>query len=127
MIYSRADKGNAVVVMDKLDYDTRVLEMINCGPYEEWKYKNGQPKDPLNALIEEANNTRQRIARLMGEEKLERKLHVPNSKVASLYCLPKIHKNPIAMRPICSNICTPTEKMAAWLVNEMKSYPTGKM
>lgn len=27
------------------------------------------------------------------------------------------------MRPISSNICTPTEKMAAWLVEEMKKYP----
>lgn len=27
------------------------------------------------------------------------------------------------MRPISSNIRTPTEKMAAWLVNEMKKYP----
>lgn len=123
VIYSRADKGNAVVMMDKEDYNARVLDMINSGPYDECKFKNGKPKDPLNALIEEANSTRQKIARLMGEDKLERRLNVPNSKVASLYCLPKIHKNPIAMRPICSNICTPTEKMAAWLVNEMKGYP----
>ncbi|XP_055612524.1 uncharacterized protein LOC129759133 [Uranotaenia lowii] len=27
------------------------------------------------------------------------------------------------MRPISSNICTPTEKMAAWLVEEMRKYP----
>lgn len=53
----------------------------------------------------------------------KRKFHVPNPKVASLYCLPKIHKTPVGMRPICSNICTPTEKMAAWLVEEMKRYP----
>ncbi|XP_055527810.1 uncharacterized protein LOC129720373 [Wyeomyia smithii] len=77
----------------------------------------------INNLIEEANRARQKVAHLMGETKLERKFYVLNSKVASLYCLPKIHKNPVAMRPICSNICTPTEKMAAWLVDEMKRYP----
>ncbi|XP_062539053.1 uncharacterized protein LOC134207348 [Armigeres subalbatus] len=27
------------------------------------------------------------------------------------------------MRPISSNICTPTEKMAAWLIDEMRKYP----
>lgn len=73
-------------------------------------------------MIEEANRARQNVARLMGEGKLERRFHVPNPTVAFLYCLPKIHKNPVGMRPISSNIRTPTEKMAAWLVNEMKKY-----
>lgn len=123
VIYSRADKGNAVVIMDKEDYDSRVREMINTGPYEENKFKNGKPKDPLNAMIEEANFARHNVVRLLGEEKLERKFHVPNPTVASLYCLPKIHKNPVGMRPISSNIRTPTEKMAAWLVEEMRKYP----
>lgn len=123
VIYSRADKGNAVVIMDKTDYDNRVFEMINSGPYEENKYKNGKPKDPLNGMVEEANSVRHNVARLMGEEKLERRFHVPNPKVPSLYCLPKIHKNPLAMRPISSNICAPTEKMAAWMVEELRKYP----
>ncbi|XP_055522791.1 uncharacterized protein LOC129716972 [Wyeomyia smithii] len=73
-------------------------------------------------MVEEANIVRQKIARLMGDEKLEKRLLVPNLRVASLYWLPKIHKNPIAMRPISSNICTPTEKMTAWLVSEIKKF-----
>ncbi|XP_062714059.1 uncharacterized protein LOC134290861 [Aedes albopictus] len=109
--------------MDREDYDSRVHAMISAGPYEEYKFKNGKTKDPLNKMIEEVNHTRQTVAHLMGDEKLERKFHVPNPTVASLYCLPKIHKDPIGMRPISSNIRTPTEKLAAWLVNEMKKYP----
>ncbi|XP_062714300.1 uncharacterized protein LOC134291051 [Aedes albopictus] len=109
--------------MDKPDYDSRVLNMIADGPYEECKFKNGKLKDPLNAMIEEANGVRQKVARLVGEDCLERKFHVPNPKVASLYCLPKIHKNPVGMRPISSNVSTPTEKMAAWLVNELRKHP----
>lgn len=109
--------------MDKHDYDSRVLEMIDSGPYEESKFKNGKPKDPLNAMVEEANTVRHRVARLVGEDYLERRFQVPNPKVASLYCLPKIHKDPVAMRPISSNVCTPTERMAAWLVEEMRKYP----
>ncbi|XP_055543038.1 uncharacterized protein LOC129728613 [Wyeomyia smithii] len=123
VIYYRADKGNAVVIMDKGDYESRVCDMIKAGPYEEHKFKNGKPRDPLNAMVEEVNFARQKVAHLMGEERLERKFHVPNPMVASLYCLPKIHKNPVGMRPIFSNIRTPTEKMAAWLVEEMKKYP----
>ncbi|XP_062703744.1 uncharacterized protein LOC134286184 [Aedes albopictus] len=74
-------------------------------------------------MIEEVNHVRQKVANLMGEDRLERKFLVPNPTVASLYCLPKIHKNPVGMRPISSNIRTPTEKMAAWLVEELKKYP----
>lgn len=109
--------------MPCIDYDARVRDMISAGPYEEYKFKNGNCKDPLKAMVEEANFARHNVARLMGEEKFQRKFHVPNPKVASLYCLPKIHKTPVGMRPICSNICTPTEKMAAWLVDELKKYP----
>ncbi|XP_065094759.1 uncharacterized protein LOC135715406 [Ochlerotatus camptorhynchus] len=109
--------------MDREDYDSRVRAMIETGPYEEYKFKNGKSKDPLNVMIDEANFARQNVARLMGEEKLIRKFHVPNPTVASLYCLPKIHKNPVEMRHISSNIRTPTEKLAAWLVEEMKQYP----
>ena len=123
VVYSRVDKGNAVVIMDKQDYDARVFDMINTGPYEEHKFKNGKPRDPLNAMTEEASAVRQKVAHLLGEDKLERKFHVPNPKVAALYCLPKIHKVPLAMRPISSNIGTPMEKMAAWVVEEMKKYP----
>ncbi|XP_062715519.1 uncharacterized protein LOC134291590 [Aedes albopictus] len=123
VIYSRADKGNAVVIMDREDYDSRVRDMISAGPYEEFTFKNGKPKDPLNRMVEEVNHVRKKVANLMGEDRLERKFHVPNPTVASLYCLPKIHKNPVGMRPISSNIRTPTEKMAAWLVEEMRKYP----
>ena len=81
VVYSRADKGNAVVIMEKADYDSRVLDMIRSGPYVECVYKNGKPKDPLNAMIEGANNTRQKVTHLMGEEKLERKFLVPTQKL----------------------------------------------
>lgn len=90
VVYSRADKGNVVVIMDREDYDSRVNAMISEGPYEECKFKNGKPKDPLNSMIEEANRVRQNVAHLVGENRLERRFQVPNPTVASLYCLPKI-------------------------------------
>ncbi|XP_055527307.1 uncharacterized protein LOC129719918 [Wyeomyia smithii] len=45
--------------------------MINTGPYEEHKFKNGKPRDPLNAMTEEASAVRQKVAHLLGEDKLE--------------------------------------------------------
>lgn len=46
-----------------------------------------------------------------------------NPKVATLYALPKIHKNPISMRPICSNVNVPNEHLAKYLVETLKNYP----
>lgn len=40
-----------------------------------------------------------------------------------MYALPKIHKNPVKMRPISSNINVPTEKLAVWLLDYLKKYP----
>ena len=54
---------------------------------------------------------------------LKRRLTIPNPKITSLYCLPKIHKNPIAMRPIASNINTPTEKLAQLMLDIVERYP----
>ena len=48
-------------------------------------------------MNEEADEVRQKVAHLMGEDKLERKFLVPNPKVAPLYCLLKTHKK------TCSN------------------------
>lgn len=48
---------------------------------------------------------------------------VPNPNCPELHCLRKIHKenDPKAMRPISANTNAPTEKMAKWLVRELKS------
>lgn len=45
-----------------------------------------------------------------------------------LYGLPKTHKPILKMRPIVSNIGSPTEKVSKWLVKEYENYeqPEGK-
>lgn len=32
--YTKADKGNTLVILDKTEYDNRMLKLINEGPYE---------------------------------------------------------------------------------------------
>lgn len=58
----------------------------------------------------------------MGEVKLEIRLYVPNSKVV-MFTENTQKKKTMAMCPISSNISTSTEKLAAWLVDEMRKYP----
>lgn len=123
VIYTKADKGNAIVIMDRDDYDNKITQMLTEGPYEEVKFQNGNPKNPLNKMTEEASGCAKEVSQLMSDPSLRFRLHVSNPRVAHLYCLPKIHKNPLAMRPIASNINTPLEKQAKWLLDLLEKYP----
>lgn len=64
-----------------------------------------------------------KVGQFMNNNFLSLSFSVPNPKVAFLYALPKIHKSPLKMRPIASNINTPMEKMAAWLLKKVGKYP----
>lgn len=122
VIYSKADKGNAVVVMDKSQYDNKVLDMINKGPYEELKFANGKSRNPLNTMVQESIDCAKNISNILDDKFWNLKFKVSNPRVGILYALPKIHKDPIAMRPIVSNNNVPMEKQSEWLVNILKSY-----
>ncbi len=55
-------------------------------------------------------------------------LSVSNPTIPKLHGLPKIHKTPLKMRPIVSNISAPTYKLAKWLVRKFSEFdpPEGK-
>lgn len=109
--------------MDKIDYDNRITHMIEQGPYEEVLYGNGNARSPLNEMIKGALSCKKSVCELMNDQSLQYRLHVSNPKVASLYALPKIHKTPVSMRPICSNNNVRMEKLAEWLLKTLGKYP----
>jgi len=83
-----ADKGRATVVLDKAEYEEKVLRMLSDGKtYEQLK------KDPT------ASYKRKLVAiltRLKDEGKLSdelySRLYPTSEKIPQLFCLPKIHK-----------------------------------
>lgn len=116
VVYVKADKGNKVVILDKNDYKNRADALITESNYRRLT------KSPLNSMILQANDVRKEISKSFGEF-LKWRLLVSNPKVPRIYFLPKIHKAGNKVRPIVSNINSPTEKIAKWLVNEIKSLP----
>lgn len=123
VIFLKADKGNKVVLMDRNDYDEKIQQMLDQGPYQELVFNNGKPKNPLNEMVRGATDCKKIICDLTEDRSLIYRLNVPNPKVASLYALPKIHKNPIKMRPISSNINVPTQNLSVWLLDYLKKFP----
>lgn len=110
--YMKADKGNKLVILDKEEYDDRMKKLIEDGPYE------SVGRDPLPKMIRNTNSLVKEVSEIFGK-RLQRTLHIPNPNVAKLYGLPKIHKIGNKMRPIVSNVSTPSSKLAKWFVNEM--------
>ena len=119
--YVKADKGNALVILDKNDYDNRMLDMLNSGPYSK---KQGSRDELLKKLIKITNETLSRTCTILNISSTS--LKYSNPKLAAIYGLPKIHKlgnDRKKLRPI--NSCTnyPTEKIAKWLVKEFSKLP----
>lgn len=113
--YMKADKGNAIVIMDKPDYDSQMTQLISSGQYSE-------VKNPLPKMIRETSRALNDYIDEISKA-TKTKLLISNPRVPVLYGLPKIHKPNGGMRPIVSNINSPSERLAKWLVSEFQNLP----
>ena len=108
----KADKGNRVVVLGKTDYDEKMMDHINTGPYR-------LINNPLNATIRDFPETVKSLRTI--DERISMKWSNSNPTVPRLYGLPKIYKSgPLKMRPIASNVSATTELLAKWLVDTFR-------
>ena len=106
-----ADKGNATVVMNNDEYESKVTSMLK----DEQTYKELK-KDPAPALERKMN------AKLLS---LNREGSIPDvlytrlrsscGKTPLLYGLPKVHKPNVPLRPIASFIQSPTYQLSKHL------------
>lgn len=83
--YMKADKGNALVILDKSQYDEGMNKLIHDGPYEELK------RNPLPGIVKQASESIGAIKNVFGE-RIKWKLIMSNPSVPRAYGLPKIHK-----------------------------------
>lgn len=110
VIYTKADKGNSLVIIGKPDYNRRMEETIIEAEFQNLK------RNPLPQMIKESKVAITRINEVFKIPKW--RLNIPNPVLPRLYGLPKIHKPGGKMRPIVSNINAPIYKIAKWLVSE---------
>lgn len=114
-VYMKSDKGRDLVIMDRSDYEDKMLDLIASSSFEKLR------KSPLNKMEIETTKILKRVEKVFGPS-TKWKLKVSNAMVPKLYGLPKTHKTPLKMRPIISNNNAPTEKIAKWLVADFSKY-----
>lgn len=122
IVIQRADKGNTVVITDKVKYIEGITSLLN--DHTKFVHINTERDKWLNYVIKTENDIKKLLKHLLAKNKLTQKQYdsiVPTgSRLGILYGLPKIHKPTInncpKFRPILSSIGTPTYKLAKFLV-----------
>ncbi|XP_037930276.1 uncharacterized protein LOC119665014, partial [Teleopsis dalmanni] len=109
--YIKADKGNALVIMDKDEYDQRVQEKIDNGPYREFRI------NPLPEMVNRTNKLVEKCSKFLEFDKKQMKEPAPS--LPRFKALPKIHKPEKEMREIITADRSPCQRIAKWLVKEL--------
>lgn len=104
-IYTKSDKGRDMVIMDRTDYVEKMTEITNGDNFKPIQ------RDPLPSMKKGLAVILKNIGNVFGN-RTKWKLMVGNPSVPKMYGLPKTHKPILKMRPIVSNIGSPTEKVA---------------
>ena len=111
-----ADKGNATVIMDRVEYSNKLADLIG----------NSAKVKKDHTLKTERN-----LSQILGKNKYlipqtkYGQLIQYDSKLPHIYGLPKIHKDGIPLRPIVSNRGSACHPLSRFLV-EIISPLTGK-
>ena len=112
IIVIKADKGGAAVILNRVDYRSKMLDHLhNSGSYKKL------PKNPLKKI---ARNVALAIKSINSVSSLHHKLIESNPITPRIYGLPKIHKEGAPLRPIVNTIGGPTYLLAKFLALKLK-------
>ena len=113
IVIKPADKGSAIVIWDREDYEKEAKRQLN----DEKVYEkvSGDPVPQINKKIDYLLNHMTRSKQI--DKKIRSFLQLPKPQLGTMYLLPKIHKSvkSVKGRPVISNCSTATENISAFL------------
>ncbi|CAN7939219.1 unnamed protein product [Ixodes hexagonus] len=119
IIIKPADKGGAVVVLNKTDYLEEGMRQLNDRSF--YKPLDTDPTDEYKAILK---NTLQQLNQTkMLDDRTFRALISLHPRPGTFYTLPKIHKPNNPGRPIISGIGTVTENLSSYVDSLIKEIP----
>ena len=113
IVISRPDKGKGVVILDKVDYDSKLDQIIS--DRSKFRRINGDLPSTLLKHEDRLNRTLRPLKDRIGDDNYNF-MHASGSKPGYLYGLPKVHKPNSPLRPIISATGTFNHNTAKFLV-----------
>ncbi|XP_075980176.1 uncharacterized protein LOC142979382 isoform X1 [Anticarsia gemmatalis] len=111
----KADKGNATVVMNTTDYQQKVRDLLcDNKVYKPVSY------NPTTRVTRRIRTLIQDNKDLFTEDEYERLYKPKSHQPPKLYGLPKIHKSNVPLRPIVSQIASPTYDLAKYVASVLQ-------
>jgi hypothetical protein len=120
IVIGKADKGNCVVIMNKPDYEIKMQDMINTGPY---KLLTSDPTESYSKKVEDL--CKKLILQNNITKSTAEKLIIKEPRSPIIYGAPKIHKENCPLRPIVDFRRSPTYEVAKYLTPFLKKLAQG--
>uniref|UniRef100_A0A452HSB8 Reverse transcriptase domain-containing protein n=1 Tax=Gopherus agassizii TaxID=38772 RepID=A0A452HSB8_9SAUR len=115
IIIKEADKGGAVVIMNRSDYQKEAARQLS-----NTKFYRPLPSDPTEEYTKKLQHLLRTLPTLTPEE-----INIPlEPRPGLFYLLPKIHKPGNPGRPIISGIGTLTEGLSGYMDSLLRPYAT---
>jgi hypothetical protein len=116
LVISKPDKGNGVVLMNRDDYNNKMLEILK----DTDKFTKLKDTDTFADITSLERKVRTTLKLLKKHNKLDpilyRKIYPSGSRPSLLYGLPKVHKKGTPLRPIMSAVGSPVHGLAQYMV-----------
>ncbi|XP_050510523.1 uncharacterized protein LOC126887180 [Diabrotica virgifera virgifera] len=116
LIFSKADKGNCLVILDQQLYIDKVTSFLNNNNF------NLLPVDPSKSFVSKMKNNLKQFTDFFSEYEAPYTKIPSNPLTPRLYGLPKIHKVDIPIRPVVSFINTPVSILSKFILNIIKNF-----
>jgi len=109
----KVNKGNAPVIMDSSDYDSKMLDLLSTSTYKPLA------KNPINSITTLVTKV---IKSSSLDPTIQKHLLPHNHQTPRIYEQPKIHKKGIPLGPIVSAIRAPTQALSRFLANKLQTF-----
>ena len=118
IIISKPDKGNGIVLLDKVDYVRKMEQLLS----DKTRFLKDNKEKDLTQQVEKA------ITKLLSSLKQRgiidnntyERLRPTGTIVPRLYGLPKTHKPGIPLRPVLDMVNSPYHALAKWLCSRLE-------
>ena len=117
IIIKQADKGSAVVILDRDKYVAEAMRQLNDS-----EVYISLRDDPTVDMIRKVNGRVEKLHNdgYISQSTLQYLMVTHDATAGRFYLLPKIHKKNSLGRPVISSCNTPTEKISAFVYSQLK-------